>query len=201
MGAEATIPTSIAALRHSAASRGYVVRDIRWDPVLQRTWAIFESATHPDRPALAVLTQLTDAELATERASIEASVGKVVEFQGRPAGPSPIEVPSAKLQAGWSAMQGAPTDGSLLSIARVAPGMVATMPQVPVVHSGDRVVLWGEEKNLRLQLNAVVEENGAVGDRVRLHLAGRSGDQWGGDPTSRPIRGVVRGPGEVEMEP
>jgi len=201
MGAEASIPTSIAALRHSAALRGYVVRDIRWDPVLQRTWAIFESEAHPERPALAVLTQLTDAELAAERASVEARAGKVIEFQGRPAGTSQIDMPAEKWMSGGSGLRaGPPTDGSLLSTPPVVAGIVATVLQAPVVHSGDRVVLWSEEKNLRLQLNAVVEENGAVGDRVRLHLAARSGNQWGGDPTSRPIRGVVRGPGEVEME-
>jgi Chaperone for flagella basal body P-ring formation len=69
---------------------------------------------------------------------------------------------------------------------------------VPVVHRGDRVTLWSVETNLRLQLAAVAEENGAVGERIRLSIPGAG---WGGDGAAQPVRGVVRCAGEVEMEP
>jgi hypothetical protein len=69
---------------------------------------------------------------------------------------------------------------------------------VPVVHVGDRVTLWSTETNLRLQLAAVAEENGAIGERIRLSLPGAG---WGGDGAAQTVRGVVRGVAEVEMEP
>jgi Chaperone for flagella basal body P-ring formation len=70
---------------------------------------------------------------------------------------------------------------------------------VPVVHIGDRVVLWSAEKNLRLQLAAVAEENGAIGDHIRLSIPGAA---WDNGPSSQqPVRGVVRGVADVEIEP
>jgi hypothetical protein len=70
---------------------------------------------------------------------------------------------------------------------------------VPVVRVGDRVVLWSAEKNLRLQLAAVAEENGAIGDHIRLGIPGTA---WDNGPGSQPpVRGVVRGAADVEMEP
>ena len=44
-----------------------------------------------------------------------------------------------------------------------ADGIVGDIP----VHVGDRVTLWSTETNLRLQLAAVAEENGAVGETRR----------------------------------
>jgi hypothetical protein len=70
---------------------------------------------------------------------------------------------------------------------------------MPVVHVGDRVRLWSVEKNLRLQLSAVAEENGAVGDSIRLSIAGAAWE--GGTAGQQVVRGVVRGAAEVEMEP
>jgi hypothetical protein len=70
---------------------------------------------------------------------------------------------------------------------------------VPVVRVGDRVVLWSAEKNLRLQLAAVAEENGAIGDHIRLSIPGTAWDN--GPGSQQPVRGVVRGAADVEMEP
>jgi len=209
MGADASqasIPASMIALQESVARRGYTVRDIRWDPVLRRTWAILEDTEHPEWPSLAVLTQLTNVEQAAERAMIDSQARKTVVSAGKTkvAGQSQGGLPAR----GWDgSLLAASTSGPTLGSAAVPASLlfgdgaaVAVMPSAPMVRSGDHVVLWSEQQNLRLQLNAVVEENGGVGDRVRLHLAGRSSEHWGGDPGSRPIFGVVRGPGEVEME-
>jgi hypothetical protein len=70
---------------------------------------------------------------------------------------------------------------------------------VPAVRVGDRVVLWSAERNLRLQLAAVAEENGAIGDHIRLSIPGTAWDN--GPGSQQPVRGVVRGAADVEMEP
>ena len=73
-------------------------------------------------------------------------------------------------------------------------------PTLPVnelaVRSGETVVLWSAEHNVRMQMAAVVEGNASVGDRVQLRVtgAGANGDAgW-------QVTGIVRGPGSVEME-
>jgi hypothetical protein len=75
----------------------------------------------------------------------------------------------------------------------------AVAAAVPVVRVGDRVVLWSAEKNLRLQLAAVAQENGAIGDHIRLSIPGAA---WDNSPNSQQaVRGVVRSASDVEMEP
>jgi hypothetical protein len=76
----------------------------------------------------------------------------------------------------------------------------AVAAAVPVVRVGDRVVLWSAEKNLRLQLAAVAEENGAIGDHIRLIISGAAweGSSAGG---AQAVHGVVRSASDVEMEP
>ena len=78
-------------------------------------------------------------------------------------------------------------------------GLEAGARPQPVVHARDRVLLWREERNLRLQLAAVAEQSGAVGESIRVRIPGAS---WGGGmQADQPVRGIVRGPAEVEMEP
>lgn len=64
------------------------------------------------------------------------------------------------------------------------------------VRPGDRVILWGSEKNMRMQMGAIAEGNGTVGDRIQLRVtgAGVNGD------TGWRVSGIVRGPGSVELE-
>jgi hypothetical protein len=89
-----------------------------------------------------------------------------------------------------------PAAGTGESAAQIA--AAGARPQ-PVVHAGDRVLLWREERNLRLQLTAVAEESGAVGESIRLRIPGAS---WGGwMQAGQPVQGLVRGAAEVEMEP
>ncbi len=64
------------------------------------------------------------------------------------------------------------------------------------VRSGDRVVLWSAEQNVRMQMGAIAEGNAAVGDRISLRVTGAGVN---GDSGWR-VSGIVRGPGSVEME-
>jgi hypothetical protein len=45
----------LAVVRQSAEARGYRVREVRWDPVLQQRWAVLENVAHPELPLLAEL--------------------------------------------------------------------------------------------------------------------------------------------------
>lgn len=136
----------LVALKQRAEARGYRVREVRWDPVLQQRWAVLENVAHPERP------------LISERTDVAAD-------------------------------------------ANIAPsGVVSRAPVLPVieraVRSGDTVVLWSAERNVRMQMAAVVEGDGSVGDRIQLRVtgAGANGD------TGWQVTGIVRGPGSVEME-
>jgi len=141
-------PSGSAQLRASLATRGWLLREVHWDPVLRQAWAIFADPAHPERPSVAVPAEAADQAAARGRAEAAA---------------------------------------------------LTTVARLPVVHVGDRVRLWREEKNLRLELAAVAEENGAVGDSIRLSIAGAA---WEGGPAGQQaVRGVVRGAAEVEMEP
>jgi len=67
----------------------------------------------------------------------------------------------------------------------------------PVVHAGDLVQLWGQQKNLRVEAAGRAEQSGATGSKVRVRLL-RSGLE-GGQPQM--LVGIVRGPGNVEIQP
>ena len=47
---------SLAIVRQRAEAKGYRLREVRWDPVLQQRWAVLESVAHPERPLLSELT-------------------------------------------------------------------------------------------------------------------------------------------------
>jgi hypothetical protein len=56
----------LALVQHRAETRGYRVREVRWDPVLQQHWAVLQSVAHPELPLVA---ELTDAGLSGPAAS------------------------------------------------------------------------------------------------------------------------------------
>ena len=139
---------SIAPSHGRLTARGWVLREVRWDPVLLRAWAIYADPRHPERPTIAVLAQDADQGIARGAAEVQ---------------------------------------------------VLAAAAAVPVVHLGDHVRLWSVEKNIRLQLSAVAEENGAIGERIRLSIPGAVWED--GVPGLQAVRGLVRGAGDVEMEP
>ena len=144
VGVQAAQP--LAVVQQRAETRGYRIREIRWDPVLQQRWAILQNAAHPELPLLA---ELTDAG---------------------------ADVPASDAPVGSRA--------PVFKVTELA------------VRSGDRVILWSAEQNVRMQMGAVAEGNAAVGDRIQLRVTGAGVN---GDSGWR-VSGIVRGPGSVEME-
>lgn len=120
-----------------------------------------------------------------------ASVGRC----GHPEWPEVSVATTARLQA--------------VAVAALAEGSGARMPARPqnvaiaqarsierVVKPGDVVRLWHNETNVRMELTAVCDESGALGDKVRVHVTSRLED----GTVVRYISGLVRGPADVEME-
>jgi hypothetical protein len=63
---------------------------------------------------------------------------------------------------------------------------------VPVVRAGEVVRLWTQEENLRIEMAAVSEESGGLGQTIRVRVTE-------GGSSERQFAGVVRGVGDVEM--
>lgn len=136
---------SLATVRQRAESRGYRVREVRWDPVLQQRWAVLESVANPQLPLLAELTDSGEDLHASAAAVSIAPTFKVTE---------------------------------------------------PAVRSGERVILWSAEQNVRMQMGAIAEGNAAVGQQIQVRVTGAGVN---GDAGWR-ATGTVRGPGSVEIE-
>lgn len=137
---------SLATVQQRAESRGYRVREVRWDPVLQQRWAVLESVANPQLPLLAELTD------------------------------SGEDLPASAAAAG-----------------NIAPTFKVTEP---AVRSGERVILWSAEQNVRMQMGAIAEGNAAVGQQIQVRVTGAGVN---GDAGWR-ATGTVRGPGSVEIE-
>ncbi len=150
---------AVVALRERVGRQGYLLREVRWDPVLRQSWAVLESVGHPERPYVSVLVPLSARDMSF--AGAQSGVASSGQFT------------QAGLHAGSN-----------------------QFALAPVVHVGDQVTLWSEEQNLHVQLTAVAEQNGAVGDRIRLHILGVS---MGWEQTPQRLTGTVRGAGSVEM--
>jgi hypothetical protein len=74
----------------------------------------------------------------------------------------------------------------------------------PVVHAGDVVRILRQEEFLRIELSGIAEENGVLGERVRIHLLrpampGSSPVEAGFDGGSGSMLAVIRGPHIVEI--
>lgn len=67
----------------------------------------------------------------------------------------------------------------------------------PVVRAGDAVELWSRQGDLRIEMAAVAEQSGGIGETVRVRLMQR---QTLGAQPEREFVAVVRGPRDVEME-
>jgi hypothetical protein len=149
-GLRAATPDSVDAIAQRAESRGYRVRGVRWDPVLQQRWVVLENIAHPERPLFAELTG-----------------------------------------------DGGPAPGATSATLVAANQTLFLKPSDVAVRSGDRVLLWSAEPNMRMQMGAVAEASAAVGDRIPLRVTGAG---LNGDAGWR-VFGVVRAPGSVELEP
>jgi hypothetical protein len=99
------------------------------------------------------------------------------------------ERPPRLVEVAWSG----PDAGSVASphVARVAPAKRAPAAEPPVVRAGMRVVVWWRDQATELRLTGTALEAGRNGQTVRVR-AGLHGAV---------VRGVVRGPALVELEP
>lgn len=68
----------------------------------------------------------------------------------------------------------------------------------PVVHAGDIVWAWRQESSLRIEVAAISEENGRLGQKIRVRLP-QINPQSSASPEQ--ITGLVRGPSNVELQP
>lgn len=78
-----------------------------------------------------------------------------------------------------------------------------TVSPFPVIHAGEVVRVLQKDANIRLELTGIAEENGAVGNHVRVHLLSPlkgmsdSQDGWGLRPKA--LVAIIRGPHQVEI--
>ena len=56
----ASAADSLTVIQQKAAERGYRLREVWWDPVLQQRWAALESVAHPEQPLLSKLTDFVE---------------------------------------------------------------------------------------------------------------------------------------------
>jgi hypothetical protein len=72
------------------------------------------------------------------------------------------------------------------------------LPQAQLVHAGDPVRLWLQDATVRIEMSGVAEQSGRDGDHVVVRIT-RQTDTDG--LTVERFTGIVRGAGDVEMEP
>jgi hypothetical protein len=94
----------------------------------------------------------------------------------------------AHLTLAVSAVRSAPTQ----------PAEVAADLSLPLlVHAGDPVRLWMQDRSVRIEMTGVAEQSARSGERVTIRVTQQTEDA--GTSVQR-IPGIVRGQGDVEME-
>jgi hypothetical protein len=73
-----------------------------------------------------------------------------------------------------------------------------SVSQLQLVHAGEPVRLWLQDATVRIEMSGVAEQSGRGGDRVIVRIS-RQTDENG--LTVGHFAGIVRGAGDVEMEP
>ena len=123
--------------------KGYRVTSVRWDPVMQQSWAMIVSCEHPEWPGVSLRTGETS-----------------------------------------HALRGL--------------SMQAHVERSPLVRAGDVVELWRQEDLLRIEVGAVAEQSGSIGETIRVRLLRRAGST---QSVEEQFNGIVRGRANVEMQP
>lgn len=99
----------------------------------------------------------------------------------------------------WPALA-LPTNGAepLLQPEEARRSLTELVRAAPVVRAGELVRLWRQESLLRIEVEGISEESGALGKTIRVRLLHRDIEDQ-----SRPqqFTGVVQGPSNVEMQP
>jgi Chaperone for flagella basal body P-ring formation len=96
----------------------------------------------------------------------------------------------------WPALA-LPTNGAIQP-QELGRSLTEVVRAAPVVRAGELVRLWRQESLLRIEVDGISEESGALGTTVRVRLLRKNLDDQ-----SKPqqFTGVVRGPSDVEMLP
>jgi Chaperone for flagella basal body P-ring formation len=134
------------------------------DSVLGRQFLMVRYAAHPEWPARMAADTLSAPETSPRRRKPQENIG------------ADIAAKAADLQS-----------TSEHSSQAVRAGL-------PVVRAGQTVTIWKHEADLKIEVTGVAEDNGAMGQRIRVRLPAAFDD---GPP--REIAGVVRGAESVEM--
>src|SRR5665213_2222820 len=123
--------------------KGYRVASVRWDPIMQQSWATIVSCDHPEWPGVSLRT-----------------------------------AESSDAQRGLNTQ--------------------ARVDRSPVIRAGDVVELWRQEDLLRIEVSGVAEQNGSIGETIRVRLLRRAGSN---QSVEAQFSAVVRGRADVEMQP
>jgi ABC-type transporter Mla MlaB component len=86
---------------------------------------------------------------------------------------------------------------AVLQTGRVQATEVSQIERPLLVLAGDRVRLWQQDKNVRIEMSGVAEESARNGEHVVVRVTRQTDDA--GLAVQR-IDGTVRGAGDVEME-
>jgi Chaperone for flagella basal body P-ring formation len=97
----------------------------------------------------------------------------------------------------WPALA-LPANGTILikSSQETDRSLIANARSAPMVRAGDIVRLWRQEGFLRLEIAGVSEENGRLGNTIRVRLLRSNTDD---QSTPKQFSGIVRGPSNVEI--
>jgi hypothetical protein len=85
---------------------------------------------------------------------------------------------------------------AVLQSGRVQPSELLQTARPLLVRAGDRVQLWQQDENVRIEMSGVAEESARNGEHVVVRVTRQTDDA--GLAVER-INGMVRGAGDVEM--
>jgi hypothetical protein len=175
------------------------------DPILGRQWVLVVDCAHPQRPPVAVLL---DHFHASRRPVQGPAISSPAELSAQRAVQLPVLPSSVMSPPGASlALSGAHPVQPHIRPASSGSTLLASVPSRPssdagspapspvLVRAGDRVLVWNQEPQLRLELAAVALEYGRAGQVIHLRRRGLQANQ------NITMTGIVRGPGSVELAP
>jgi hypothetical protein len=92
-----------------------------------------------------------------------------------------------------------PTNGATTTKTRQVGdhSLTESVKTAPIVRAGEVVRLWRQESLLRIEVVGVSEENGGLGNTIRVRLLRRNTDD---QSIPEQFFGVVRGPSNVEIQ-
>jgi flagellar basal body P-ring formation chaperone FlgA len=97
---------------------------------------------------------------------------------------------------GWPPLA-LPTNGAIQP-QEAARSLTEVVRAAPVVRAGELVRLWRQESLLRIEVDGISQESGALGKSIRVRLLRKDMDD---QSTPQQFTGVVRGPSNVEIVP